>query len=309
MLAVKRVLFPTDFSRCADQAKDHALFIAKEAGAELIMLHAIVLHADDPHDPAHHFDDVDEIRQRLESLARVKMKETVAASGSADLKITLDQVRGLSAADTILNYSADHDIDLIVMGTTGRRGLEHVFLGSVAEEVVRRAHCPVMTVRESRERRSVEDVERILVPVDFSKHSQSALIHAKEIAAVFGARLQLVHFIEETVHPAFYMTGKTSILELRPDILEKAHQALEDLLARSPGADVEAEIHVEEGRAARDIVAFAEREESDLIVIATHGLTGLQHFLLGSVTEKVVRRAPCPVFTVKSFGKSLITRG
>ena len=71
-------------------------------------------------------------------------------------------------------------------------------------------------------------------------------------------------------------------------------------------SEVPAETFVLEGRATKDIVKFAEKNDSDLVVIATHGLTGIEHFLIGSVTQKVVRRAPCPVFTVKTYGKSLV---
>ena len=78
------------------------------------------------------------------------------------------------------------------------------------------------------------------------------------------------------------------------------------MLKETKGADVTAELHVIEGHAAKDIINFASTHDSDLIVMPTHGLTGIEHFLLGSVAEKVVRQAPCPVFTVKSFGKSLI---
>jgi nucleotide-binding universal stress UspA family protein len=78
------------------------------------------------------------------------------------------------------------------------------------------------------------------------------------------------------------------------------------LLRETKGPEVPAGLYVVEGYAAGDIVSFAENYASELIVIATHGRTGLEHMLLGSVTEKVVRRAPCPVFTVRAFGKALV---
>jgi nucleotide-binding universal stress UspA family protein len=81
---------------------------------------------------------------------------------------------------------------------------------------------------------------------------------------------------------------------------------METLLQKAKGPEVAADLHVIEGHAAADIVRFAESHHSDLIVIATHGRTGIEHMLLGSITEKVVRRAPCPVFTVRTFGKSLV---
>jgi len=87
---------------------------------------------------------------------------------------------------------------------------------------------------------------------------------------------------------------------------EKAEEALDELLAETPGPEVPAERFVATGRPASEIARFAEEHGSDMVVIATHGLTGLERLLVGSTAEQVVRLSPCPVFTVKSFGKSLI---
>ena len=131
------------------------------------------------------------------------------------------------------------------------------------------------------------------------------IANAKAIAAEYDARLQLLHVIEETVHPSYYIVGKSSIFDIIPDIQEKTRDALQNLIKDTPGPDVEVAFHVAEGQAATEIIKFAKNHNSDMIVISTHGLTGLEHLLVGSVAEKVVRSADCPVFTVKPFGKSL----
>jgi len=118
--------------------------------------------------------------------------------------------------------------------------------------------------------------------------------------------LQILHVIEETVLPAFYVGTGESFYSLVPGLEVKAKMALESLLKETKGPKVTTDLHIIEGRAGRDIVKFAASHGADLIVIATHGLTGIEHLLLGSVTEKVVRMAPCPVLTVKAFGKSLL---
>jgi nucleotide-binding universal stress UspA family protein len=307
MLDINKILYPTDFSLCAGQTLDHALYLAEKHGAELHMLHAIVLHEEDPHSPAYHFPDLEQIHKRLVKLARAEMDKALKPRRTKGVKITMQQERGISAGETILDYAKDKGIDLIVMGTHGRRGLGHLLLGSVAEEVVRHAQCPVMTVREKEKPKAPRALARILVPVDFSEHSGSALAHAREIAASYESKLQVLHVIEETVHPGFYVTGKTSIYDLRPDIGKRTQDAMKKLLDETPGPEVEAGFFTADGRAHKAILEFAEKKKSDLIVIATHGLTGLQHLLLGSTAEKVVRRARCPVFTVKSFGKSLVS--
>ena len=306
MIKIKKILLPTDFSPCADQALDHALFLAAKYRASLHMLHAIVLHAQDPHSPTAHFVDIAEIHQRLRDLARIEMKTAIRSRGASLPSIRMRQRRGFSSAEVILDYASEEDVDLLVMGTHGRRGLGHLLLGSVAEEVVRRAPCPVLTIRERPFPGPIDTLRRVLVPVDFSEHAAKAVVHAKEIAATYGARIDLLHVVEDPPHPAFYDTvGPTTGAAAR-QIEERARLEMRRLYDGSAGPRTDVRFHVTRGRASEEIVRFAESARSDLLVIATHGLTGLRHWLLGSVADSVVRSAPCPVFTVKAFGRSLI---
>ncbi len=306
MLRIKKILLPTDFFPCANQALDHALYLARKYGAEFHMLHAIVLHDDDPHNPAAHIVNLEEIHDRLKELAEANMNAAIRERDDGGVKILMEQRRGVSAADVILTYADDEEIDLIVMGTHGRRGLGHLLLGSVSEEVVRMADCPVLTIREKAEQQDIDDVSRILVPLDFSEHANNGLRHAKELAATYGAKLDLMHVIEEMVQPAFYEMAGVPPDMVRSARRQKSRDEMERLFRKAGGPDVPVDYFVVTGKASQDIVEFAREAEIDLIVIATHGLTGIQHLLLGSITEKVVRMAPCPVFTVKSFGKSLV---
>ena len=305
MIQLKKILFPTDFSRCANQAFWRAIYLARKYQAELFMLHAIVLHDDDPHNAASLFPDIEDIHKKLKEIGHEKMDIVIESYHADDINIKKADERGIAPASVILEYTQENDIDLIVMGTHGRRGLGHLFLGSVAEEVVRLAKCPVLTIREIKDPEPAEELNRILVPIDFSDYARQALMNAKEIAAAYDARLQLLHVVEQTIHPSFYVSGKTSIFDLMPHIKVKSTEAMERMLKETKGPKVVADIHVIEGYAPRDIVKFAKSHETDLIVIATHGLMGIEHLLLGSVAEKVIRMAPCPVFTVKAFGKSL----
>ncbi len=223
-----------------------------------------------------------------------------ALEGHGDgLKFICAQLRSISAAGAILEYAAEHNIDLITLGTHGRRGLRRLLLGSVAEEVVRLAPCPVLTVPERAGGTTPGQVRRILVPVDFSEHARLALSHASQLAALYGARLELLHVIAEVVYPDFYPPLVPPLGAVSDELRERSQTRLRDLLAQVPHPD--ADTHVGSGPAAHEIVRFAEDLPADLIVIASHGLTGIRHMLLGSVTEQVVRRAPCPVFTVKTL--------
>jgi nucleotide-binding universal stress UspA family protein len=306
MLQLQKILFPTDFSKCAEQALAHAVFLAEKYGAEIHVLHVITIFEDQPSVVSNEIAETKEMVRKLEDIAEKQLNKLLDSHSSNDIKIITEIKRGLSAAPAILEYVSDKQIDLIVMGTHGRRGLGHLLLGSAAEEVVRLAPCPVFTIRELKEPKPVMQVNNILVPIDFSNHSEKALTYASEIAQSYNAQLQVLHIIEETMHPAFSVTGKSSIFDLVPGIKEDSKKRIAKMLEKFVSDKVKSKVFIQGGRAANDIIKFAKENSTDLIVIATHGLTGLEHMLLGSVTEKVVRMAHCPVFTVKSFGKQLI---
>jgi nucleotide-binding universal stress UspA family protein len=240
-----------------------------------------------------------------------RMLEEAAEAQSIDLhQVPAETVvlRDLSAAGAITRYAGEQAIDVVVMGTHGRRGLRHLLLGSVAEEVVRQSPCPVLTVPETMTTgRLGEGALRILVPVDFSTHAKEALRSAKALAALTGGQLDLLHVVEEVMHPAFYNTGAISVYDVQPDIEEKARYHLKRIDEETGPATLPVHYAVQSGYAAAEITDYAKANGIDLIVMATHGLTGLAHFFMGSVAEKVVRTAPCPVFVVKSFGKPLLT--
>jgi nucleotide-binding universal stress UspA family protein len=305
MIKLKKILFPTDFSGCADQALTHAVYLAEKYQTELHLLHVVTLFENQPAVLKKEFEEIEEMVRKIEDKAELELNNVVSTHDSKDMKIIQSQKRAISTAPAILEYASDNNIELIVMGTHGRRGIGHVLLGSVAEEVLRLSKCPVLTVRESEEPLFINAFKKVLVPIDLSEHSQMALTFAKEITTSYGTGLQLLHIIEETMHPAFSLSGKSSIFDLVPGIKEECKRRIDKMIVETGLPTKNIEIIIKGGQAAHDIIEFAKDNSSDLIIIATHGLTGIEHLLLGSVTEKVVRMSPCPVFTLKSFGKSL----
>lgn len=303
-MKIRRILYPTDFSPCAEQALDHALFLARQYEAELHILNAVVLHADDPANPERQFPGSPELLERMTRLASERMAELVPQEHRDVLRVREVQERGFAAGPIILEYADEHDVDLIVMGTHGRRAAARFFLGSVATEVVRHAECPVFTVREAEPPREVEAFERILVPIDFSRHSLVALAYAKDLASRYDAGLQLLHVIELATYPTLY--GPAAAMFDLDNIKEVSFQAMERAVERTPGPEVPLDKHVASGRVASEISAFVKAHEIDLVVISTHGLSGLERMLTGSTAEQVTRVVDCPVFTVKAFGKQLI---
>jgi len=301
MLQLQRILVPRDFSPFSGHALHHALDLAGRTGAEVHLLFAEVLYAD-VHVPMNQGSTVVQ-----ETLYERLLEGTEPRGTAPEIRFVPAVVRDVAPAPAIVSYAEAHDIDLIVMGTHGRRGLRRLLLGSTAEEIVRTAPCPVFTVRPPETPvDALEGIDAILVPIDFSRHARTALRHAKALAALYHTRLDLLHVVEEHLHPAFYNTGVWSVYDVIPDIEEKAINELMTFYRETEGSPVEVHFHVRPGHAAREIAAFAGEHDIDMIVMATHGLRGLDHVLMGSVAEKVVRWSPVPVFTVKAFGKTLV---
>jgi nucleotide-binding universal stress UspA family protein len=147
----------------------------------------------------------------------------------------------------------------------------------------------------------------ILVPIDFSECSRKALQYAVPMARQFGSRLILAH-----VMPVHYFVGSefgpVDVPVPEPEIRKNAERALERLCREEIGDAVPVAIRVSRGQPVHELVALARDEAVDLILLSTHGHTGLKHVLLGSVTENVVRYAPCPVLVVREHQRDFVER-
>ena len=151
---------------------------------------------------------------------------------------------------------------------------------------------------------SVFQLKQILVPVDFSECSRKALRYAVPMARQFDAGLSLVYVVQLAY--AFGEFGPTDYPAMEVDMKAEAERQLGELAAQEIGTSVPFTTRVRVGRPATEIVEAARQLESDLIIIATHGHTGLRHVLLGSVAENVVRHAPCPVLTVRQHEREFV---
>lgn len=288
----QRILVATDFSPAAELAQRLALDLARGFEAELHVVHVQVL-LDDPHLEEKHQHELDLL---LETSGQRRRQALEAPSADTEVPIQTHLVRGLSASEVIAESAGDLKCELIVMGTHGRRGFTHLLLGSVAEHVVRTARVPVLTVRPD----SIvppAGIRRILVPHDFSDHSTTAVEVAAAWARDLAAKVTLLHAVEPVVYPEFYA------VDLLPDeMIGRLKTRSEEALVQSAqdhleGVTVNVEVTV--GRAGDTIVAEAATENHDLVVMGTRGLSGLEHLLLGSVAESVLRRCALPMLAVR----------
>jgi len=142
-------------------------------------------------------------------------------------------------------------------------------------------------------------INRILVPIDFSSHSKNALKYAIPMAEQFGATLHLIYVVEPTIYPADLGFGQVVMPGVEDELREKGAEELKSLIAEEIGARVKATSAVRTGKPHQEILQEAAEQKIDLIVIATHGHSGVEHILFGSTAARIMRLAKCPVLIVR----------
>jgi nucleotide-binding universal stress UspA family protein len=296
MIHVHKILFPTDFSETSSAALGHALMLADRFNAALTMLH-VASSRETEQDI--HFPQIEPDADEVETFFEQQLAYMIGVAPAHKLQINRAVRYHNDPTKEISAYAEANHTELIIMGTHGRTGLSHWLMGSVAEHTVRVANCPVMTVRAFEESAEVTPYLDVLVPIDFSPYSQKALRYGRTLAHLFEATLHLLHVVDLPAHPAHYGLGNELLIRLSPEVQRQSREEMELLIAKSNALKVNYQTHVREGRAYSEIVRFAQEQGIDLIVMGTHGLSGLEHFLLGGTTEKVIRHALCPVMAIK----------
>lgn len=142
-------------------------------------------------------------------------------------------------------------------------------------------------------------IRTILVPIDFSDHSYLALNYAKNQAQSMNSALHIIHVIEPSVYPADWGYSQVGFVDLEKELTEAAEKKLQQISADLAAEGIQSTTKVVSGRASDMIVAYAEEHKVDMISIATQGRSGIEHFLFGSTTERVLRKAPCAVLAVR----------
>jgi nucleotide-binding universal stress UspA family protein len=283
---LRTVLHPTDFSDGARRALELAVDLAVEHGATLHLFHAVLLHGIE--DPARKTEELDALAETTRLMAS---RATEVQGHEPRIAVETSHARGVFAAESILARATEIGPDLIVMGTHGRSGLSKLLMGSTAEKVLRHATCSVVTVRPDIHA-SRGPFRSLLVPVDFSESSGRALDAARKMAPDTTLHL---HHVVEPIPPIYYSGDVTSMLALDGGLRNRVEEKLREWSGDHPRA----RLHITEGSPAAEIVRVAEQIPADLIVMSTRGLTGLEHVLVGSVTERVCRLAKVPVLTVR----------
>jgi nucleotide-binding universal stress UspA family protein len=203
-----------------------------------------------------------------------------------------------NVASCIVEQATASPADLIVIGTHGLEGFDRLMLGSVAEKVLRKATCPVMTVPPALATTGTVPYTRLLCPVDFSESSLTALRFAISLAKESDAHLTLLHVIDVPPDDELLME-RFDAPEFRRYVDEQARRRLEALVTDDVREWCQPETKVSYGKPYRQILEMAASEDADLIVIGVRGRNPVDLTLFGSTTNHVVRHASCPVLTLK----------
>lgn len=293
-----KILVPLDGSSLAERALEPAMAITRRQDGQVILLSVPVYKQVMVPGTAGYglmLPDQSLALYRAEAEAYLSQIRQTHAEAGIDVKTVV--IDG-DVAGSIVDIAADEQVDLIVMTTHGYSGFTRWVLGSITERVLRSAPCPVLVIRHE------EPLKHILITLDGSRLAEQALKPALAVARILGGRVTLLRVdYEEKLS-----TVEMGLLELTAaEICEEMTQDGDDRLAYyldcvcrhvgSPGLTVETAIAV--GQPAQRILDFAKENQVNLIAMATHGRTGLQRWVYGSVTEKVLRNADCAMLIVR----------
>jgi nucleotide-binding universal stress UspA family protein len=279
-ISFKNILFLTDFSEASSAAVAYATGMARHFNAQLYAGHSC--------DPVILTETAGtNILQEVEDNSRARLDTLAKGTGTK----TVPLFALGSVANTVPFWINEHGIDLIVMGTNGRRGLQHFLMGSTAEAIVRSATCPVLTVGPHVTTRPYHDfsVESILFPTDLGKHAEFGAQYALSVAQESCAGVTFMHVV--TQDEAFQRD--------RSALVETTYQKLEKIAPPDAKEWCKPNFIVEVGDPVKELLGYAETERPDLIVLGLPAGKKFNGTFHSSVTYKIIAGAPCPVLTVR----------
>jgi nucleotide-binding universal stress UspA family protein len=289
VIQLKRILCPVDLSDLSRAALDYATMLARWYDAELTAMEVVWVNPASvlARSPS------DECADRL--------RRFVKASASS-LPTVRTVLREGAVVPEILKEATELPADLIVISTHGRGGFDRVILGSVTEKIIRKAACPVFTVpaRAVAPAAPPQPFATIICPIDFSPMSMRALKYALSLAQESGKRLVLLHVLDWDVDRPITVSEGPDISAARRHREDEARRELHALVPEEARLWCRCEELSAVGRPYEEILRVAGERGADLIVMGVHGRNSLETALYGSTTTQLVRRAACPVLTIRA---------
>lgn len=298
MRKFERVLCPVDFSEFSARAYDYAYSLARHYKGKLFLEHVIeplTLAYPDAGFP----ESIVKIDDEFRSDASKRLREFAPLHARNGLRTEYIVQEGV-ITDALLGSAASLAIDLIVMGTHGRQGLDRLAMGSVTEKVLRKANCPVLVVRKPahdfvspdspREQETVR-LRKILYCSDFSDYSLSALECAVSLAMEYNAELTLFHVLEDAPSSADL-----------PAVIASMTRRLEKAIPCDAQNWCKVKSTVRVGKPYQEIIQLAMKSKTDLAVMGVRGGNALDMAIFGSTTHRVIQLGSCPVLAVHAGG-------
>ena len=299
---IARILCPTDFSECSARALERAIRLASWFEARVTVLH-VSAPLPWPLPP-------DALTPHVAAPADVLLAERERAERDLERFVAPLRQAGAAIETRLLDGDPARQIravadalpaDLLVMGTHGRSGFEHLILGSVTEKMLRRASCPVLTVGHMA-RTSVGPLfRRIVCAADLSKASRRTLDMALSLAERHLARVTFLHVVESLPGEAGSVDEPLDAATPRTDLIEQARERLRQALPEAASHRCEVQERVETGSPWRQILRVAQETDADLVVVGAHGGSSASRMFFGSTANHVVRQASCPVLVVREL--------
>jgi nucleotide-binding universal stress UspA family protein len=288
----KRILCPVDFSDFSVSAYEHALTLAEYYKAHLVALHAIELSKYPYADYVGATGDFADLSKALCEGGKAKLREFVKnhSRDGVEPQLVVDQG---NASDLILLFAQTHNVELIVMGTHGRRGFDRFVLGSTTDRVMRRACCPVLVVSNPAHNVMTTGpdgkhrLNRILYCTDFSINSERALQYAISLAAEYGAELTMFHVVEGA--PDLTITEAT---------VAACTEQLDKLISDNQRKHLNIRTALRCGKPYKEIVGYAKELQAHLIIMTARGGDAVDRAVFGSTTYRVIQLGPCPVLAI-----------
>lgn len=283
-----RILVPTDGSDSATAALEHALDVAADRGATVHVLN--VADTKQPSLARLGTDVVDALEREGEEI----VSEAADRAAERGVATSTHVVQG-EPREAIVESITETEFDLVVMGAHGRRGLGEYVLGSVTDYVVNRSDVPVLTVRAAEDATRPFPYAKVLVPTDGSVHARAAVELGATIADRHDATLHLLTVADELPE-----LPDAESAQLPTQVTENLQAILDEEAATATRAGVDdVTTAIATGSVPREVTSYVDAEGIDLVVMGTHGRTGLDGHLLGSFTERVIRTSSVPVLTTR----------
>ena len=299
MTTIHRILYATDLSSTSEPAWDEAQRLGRLFKAEILLLHVVAPPLVFPVEGYFPPELYQELLRSARRDAEKGLDRLLGAVPGSGLTVRIRLEEGSPAA-RILEVATQEAADLLVVGTHSRTGLQRAMLGSIADRMVRQATCPVLTVRPMPESAPRREIRRICYATDFSPTARAAWPWVVAIASAAGAEVDLVHVTFEPVADR-HLPAET-IGRMAQFLQEQGRIEVERFLERSTLPRERIHVHLSPGVAGEQIVHQAQERAADLIVMGTHGWSGIVRWMLGSVAHYVIQTAPCPVLTLAPAG-------